>query len=326
MAGIFISYRRDEARHAAGRLADDLVDAFGAESIFRDIEGIEPGVDFSQALDRALAACVVMLVLIGPRWLALQDNQGRRRIDVPGDWIRVEIATALKRDTRVIPVLLEGAELPAEEELPEDLRPLVRRQAFELTDGRWRGDLQRLVDALARVPGLTLKKTLPPAPPPPRKRNLKPWLAAAVVGLLAVAWLDSEYSLDGDYPVAPAPLTQHYPEPAPQPEPEPAPAPTPPAEPRVPDVSGMWRTYTGEVYYFDQQGRNVEFTAEAAGQQVGLGQGRFDGQVLRLAMTLYMNGMAMGMANCELQPSTDNLRYTGMCNGPNGLFQAQMFR
>src|SRR5690606_10510816 len=146
MAGLFISYRRDESRHAAGRLADDLVDAFGADSIFRDIEGIDPGVDFKQALDKALGSCVVMLVLIGPRWLQMEDAHGGRRLDQPGDWIRMEIATALARDIRVVPVLLEGAILPEEDQLPEDMRPLVRRQAFELADGRWRGDLQRLVD------------------------------------------------------------------------------------------------------------------------------------------------------------------------------------
>lgn len=336
MAGIFISYRRDESRHAAGRLADDLVDAFGSESIFRDIEGIEPGVDFKKALDKALGSCVVMLVLIGPRWLQMADDHGGRRLDQPGDWIRMEIATALARDTRVIPVLLEGATLPQQNELPEDMQPLVQRQAFELADARWRGDLQRLVDALAKVPGLNRRQPQPPPPPPPpEKKKSRRVLIAVVISLVVLGVLiESElndvgnqqyvyppdvanddpgedlYDNDDDYEVEP-------------PTPPPAPA---PVAASTPDVSGLWRTYTGEVYHFQQQGRNVEFYAEAAGQQIGVGQGRFDGQILRLAMTMYLNGLVMGVANCDMQAAPDGRSYTGMCNGPNGVLPAQMFR
>ncbi len=152
--GIFISYRRDDARQAAGRLADDLTQVFGREKIFRDIEKIEIGVDFTLALEKALAECEVMLVLMGRYWLDVADEQGRRRLEQPEDWIRSEIVTALKRDVRVVPVLVDGATLPAATELPEDLRPLLRRQALELDDGRWRGDVTRLVDGLAKRPGL----------------------------------------------------------------------------------------------------------------------------------------------------------------------------
>lgn len=361
MAGLFISYRRDESRHAAGRLADDLVDAFGADSIFRDIEGIEPGVDFKQALDKALGSCVVMLVLIGPRWLDMADAHGVRRLDQPGDWIRMEIATALARDTRVIPVLLEGATLPEEDQLPEDMRPLVRRQAFELADGRWRGDLQRLVDALARVPGLERKRSPEPPPPPPvRKSRFKKVLIGVVISVAVLAvWIDSEvndftgddsgYTYDagntgndmggepysdeegssgedreqGD-PVADFPNDDLPNDDLPGDDLPVAPPPPPAAS--IPDVSGLWRTYTGEVYHFEQNGLNVEFYAEAAGQQIGVGQGRFDGQMLRLAMTMYLNGLVMGVANCDMQAAPDGRSYTGMCNGPNGILPAQIFR
>ena len=153
-AGIFISYRRDESRHAAGRLAEDLSQIFGAEHIFRDIEGIELGVEFAKSLEKALSACSVMLVLIGPQWLEMPDRKrGGRRLDQADDWIRQEIATALKRDVRVVPVLLEGATLPDANELPADIRLLAGRQAMELSDVRWRGDLKRLADALAKLPG-----------------------------------------------------------------------------------------------------------------------------------------------------------------------------
>ena len=114
MAGIFISYRRDDSRHAAGRLADELAAEFGAASIFRDVESIAPGVDFEEALDQALSACAVMLVVIGPRWLSITDAEGRRRLEQPGDWIRTEVARALERKVRLIPVMLEQGR--AEEE------------------------------------------------------------------------------------------------------------------------------------------------------------------------------------------------------------------
>ena len=124
--GIFVSYRRDDTRQAAGRLADGLADHFGSANIFRDIEGIDLGVEFAQALNQALEACVVMLVLIGPKWLDIIDAQGRRRLDDPKDWIRQEISTALRRGIRVVPVLIDGTPLPDESALSGDLKPLLR--------------------------------------------------------------------------------------------------------------------------------------------------------------------------------------------------------
>ena len=102
--GIFISYRRDDTRHVAGRLAGDLMDRFGAERIFRDIDSIDAGDEFPQRLDKALNHCVLMLVLIGRQWLDATDDQQRRRLDDPNDWVRLEIATALRRGIRVVPV------------------------------------------------------------------------------------------------------------------------------------------------------------------------------------------------------------------------------
>lgn len=207
-AGIFISYRRDDSRHAAGRLADDLSQAFGAERIFRDIEGIDLGVDFAQSLEKALAACSVMLVLIGPQWLQVQDNKrGGRRLDQADDWIRQEIVTALKRDVRVVPVLLEGAHLPDAGELPAELQPLVRRQAMELSDVRWRGDLRRLIDALAKLPGFEPKK--PVDNNGPAQPSRKWWWIGGTVALLVLGALSS--------------LMENQPAPGPIPQPNPMP-------------------------------------------------------------------------------------------------------
>jgi TIR domain len=336
--GIFISYRRDDTRQAAGRLADDLADHFGSRHIFRDIEGIELGVDFAQALNQALEACVVMLVLIGPKWLEVRDAQGRRRLDDPRDWIRQEIVTALKRGIRVVPLLIDGTPLPAEDQLPEDLQPLVRRQALEIADTRWRGDLQRLAETLARVPGLSLASPAPaptplPVPPPGPapssggRKQLWIGMAIGVVGILVVAANVSQNS--GGEEVPPLRLSEPTPAPAPSAAPTPvaAPAPAPPPQaPALPNLAGLWRTLDGETYQFQQQGRQVNFVAQAAGINVGGGQGELDGSVLRLSMSLVLNGVPLGMAQCNLQASPDFQRFVGMCQGANGPFQAQMFR
>jgi hypothetical protein len=159
MSGIFISYRRQDSQSAAGRLTDFLEREFGTAQIFRDVETIEPGVDFADAIERALSSCKVVLTLIGPRWLTMTDARGQRRLDNPNDWIRLETAKALKRNIRVIPLLVEGASPPAEADLPEDLRPLARREAHELSDKRW-DDVQQLAAILERILGIRRKSIL----------------------------------------------------------------------------------------------------------------------------------------------------------------------
>ena len=146
--GIFISYRRSDAQFAAGRLADALVREFGHERIFRDIDDIDAGADFVDTLEQALAECKVMLVIIGSQWLTLCDAQGRPRIHDDGDWVRQEIARALKRGIRVVPVLLERTDIPPDAALPEDLKALTRRQALRLADEQWARDVAALVAAL----------------------------------------------------------------------------------------------------------------------------------------------------------------------------------
>lgn len=152
MRGVFISYRRQDSQSAAGRLADHLKDHLGSVPIFRDVETIEPGVDFVDAIDHALKSCSVLLAVIGPRWLTITDVTGRRRIDDPHDYNRLEVAAALKRsDVRVIPVLVEGTQMLATDDLPDDLKSLSRRNAIELSDKRWDYDVSQLVETLRRV-------------------------------------------------------------------------------------------------------------------------------------------------------------------------------
>lgn len=152
--GIFISYRRKETAGQAGRLYDRLSDRFGADRVFMDVDSIAMGVDFTQAVIEAVSRCDILLALIGREWSATADETGRRRIDDPDDWVRTEIEAALQRDIRVVPVLVEGAVLPHAGDLPEGLRPLVRRQALVLSHAGFRSEVSRLVAAVEEVLGV----------------------------------------------------------------------------------------------------------------------------------------------------------------------------
>ena len=145
MGGIFLSYRREDSAGWTGRLSEHLRNRFGSESIFMDIDTIEPGADFTEALQKAVSACDVLLAIIGPDWATAADTSGKPRLNDPNDWVRVEIAAALKRNIRVIPVLVGGASVPTKELLPDELDTLAQRQAHELTDKRWNYDVEQLV-------------------------------------------------------------------------------------------------------------------------------------------------------------------------------------
>ena len=148
---VTLNYRRDDTSGHAGRLYDALAERFGSENVFMDIDAIEPGVDFGEAIDRALASADAFICMIGMDWLQATDAQGRRRLDNPGDFVRLEIEAALKRDIRVIPVLVRGAEMPQSDELPESLTGLARRNAIEIRDNSWHYDVGRLVRTLENI-------------------------------------------------------------------------------------------------------------------------------------------------------------------------------
>jgi alkylated DNA nucleotide flippase Atl1 len=148
---IFLSYRREDTRHVVGRVGDRLTDHFGDERVFVDVDTIEPGLDFAEAIAAAVGSCQVLLALIGDRWLVSTDRTGRRRLDDSNDLVRLEIQAALERNIRVIPVLVDGVAMPTAEELPPSLAGLARRQAFELSYSRFRDDARRLVGLLDRL-------------------------------------------------------------------------------------------------------------------------------------------------------------------------------
>jgi hypothetical protein len=151
MARIFLSYRREDTGGYAGRLFDRLSTHFGRSSVFMDIDTIEPGLDFVQVIEEAVGSCDVLLALIGRQWLIVTDSLSQRRLDNPEDYVRLEISTALKRNIRVIPVIVQGTVPPRSVDLPDDLKLLSRRNALEVSDTHFHNDVDRLIEVLDRV-------------------------------------------------------------------------------------------------------------------------------------------------------------------------------
>jgi hypothetical protein len=172
MARIFISYRRDDSSNQARLLRRDLSLRFGANAVFRDTSNIRLGDNFVDAINAEIATAAVGLILIGPHWLA-RDSEGRRRIDNPGDFVRVEVAALLNGDVVVIPVLVENATMPSEEALPPELRALAFNNGISISeedDDAWEFDVNRLSKRIAEVLGVPTQLPPPsnprPTPPP----------------------------------------------------------------------------------------------------------------------------------------------------------------
>jgi len=189
---IFISYRRrGESTGYTGRLADRLKRAFGEDEYFRDLEDIKAGLDFGQVIERHLACCKVVLVIIGMDWLTLADASGRSRLSDPGDWVRLEVEGALKRDLLVLPILVGGATMPGADQLPETMRALARRQAVDLSDSRWDYDVEQLLNRISETVGIPPRVSVPTTTPTverieerPRRipwREMGWWAFAAVL-------------------------------------------------------------------------------------------------------------------------------------------------
>ena len=188
MGSVFISYRREDTEGQARALFQDLVARLGRDSVFMDVDSIGLGRDFRAVLQERLATCDVMLALIGRDWVDGKDKSGRRRLDNPGDFVRIEIAAALKRNIPVTPLLLHGAQMPTAEQLPEDLSDLPYRNGFELSHNRWDSDVQELFKRLGLAtrndaPSGAKSESAAPTPQPAKK----PWLAIAGASVVAIA-------------------------------------------------------------------------------------------------------------------------------------------
>ncbi len=149
---IFVSYRRDDTGGYTRAICDQLAQRFSKERIFMDVDSIEPGLPFDQVIENAVGRCDVLLAMIGKRWLEQRDGSGPRLNDSK-DLVRIEIAAALSRNIRVIPVLVDGATMPTEDALPELLRPLALRNAIDVSNSRFASDVARLADAVSKALG-----------------------------------------------------------------------------------------------------------------------------------------------------------------------------
>jgi len=196
---VFICYRRQDTAPYAGRIYDAMVAKFGRENVFMDLD-LDPGIDFVERIKRVVSGCVALIVVIGPRWAELRDEDGGRRIEDPEDFVRLEVETGLLRDdVLLVPALVGGARMPRREELPPQLQKLARRNALELSEGRWAYDVGRLLD--------TLDELLPaadrPEPPPPRAAvpgRVIPegmLLAAATATAVRLLGVPSAFEADG---------------------------------------------------------------------------------------------------------------------------------
>ena len=196
-ANIFINYRREDSAGYAGRLFDRLNQHFPGR-VFMDIDTIKPGVDFVDVIEQAVGSCEVLLVIIGHEWLSVTDASGQRRLDNPDDFVRLEVSGALKRNVRVIPVLVQDAPMPRTDELPPDLARLARHNAIELSDTRWGYDVDRLIETIEEVlrerecdDGKTARP--PSAPARSGRTGAKSWapllMILAAVALAATGWM-----------------------------------------------------------------------------------------------------------------------------------------
>lgn len=180
MAGIFLSYRRGPgASEAAGRLYDRLAAHFGQSNVFMDVDTVRPGADFVEAIDRAVASSEAVLALIDPQWAT--DGSGRNRIADEGDYVSLEIRTALEGGVPVIPVLVLGAQMPQRDQLPPDLQPLARRQAVVLSHERFTTDVLPLERELSALLGTSQPAKAEPAkaePAKPKPAGAKPTVPA----------------------------------------------------------------------------------------------------------------------------------------------------
>jgi hypothetical protein len=188
---IFINYRRDDSRADSGRLYDRLAARFPGR-VFRDVGSLEPGVEWQEAISRVLDQAAACVVVIGKSWVNIADAAGRRRLDDPRDTVRQELRAALERRMRVFPVLVGGARMPEEEELPADLQPLCRRNALEITEQDWDEGCGKLFTALETTLGVRAKSSDRKALSSRASRIVA--ATGSVVAMIALAFYIASYS------------------------------------------------------------------------------------------------------------------------------------
>jgi TIR domain len=172
-AKVFISYRREDSAAYAGRIQDRLEREFGRDLLFIDVDGIPVGINFVKVLREEVAKCGVLLAVIGPDWLDVCGDDGVRRLDNLTDFVRVEIATALKREIPVIPILLDNARVPRADQLPEDLKELALRNGLNVRHASFHTDIDKLIRELKGQVSAAQPKTME-APGPAAATAVQP--------------------------------------------------------------------------------------------------------------------------------------------------------
>ena len=242
MPDIFISYRRDDTSGYAGRLYDQISQHVGADHVFMDVADIGPGSDFVEVIEKQVGTCDALVALIGTNWLTAKDNQDRPRLGNAGDFVSVEILAALKRNIEVIPVLVGGAKMPLQRELPESLHPLARRQAVAFSDTHFARDVDDLIAALQKDKGQVAL---------PVSTRKYAWIASVLllVAIAAGAWQWQERKHHSDSPAAKGEAM--------------APGATSRAV-KNGDISGTWKGVLSK----DGRAFNVLFTFEVSGNKL----------------------------------------------------------
>lgn len=288
---IFISHRHSDTQSDCHRLKSDLQKIFGKDQVFLDIENLEPGIKFADAIEKTLAQSKVVLVVIGPGWLHVTNDKGGKRLFDEKDWVRREIAASLNdSNTRVIPVLVKDASIPEEEDLPDDLKPLTQLQVAEITTKRWDYDLGELIKVLEKlVPKRqdrpaqnTAQRQFIPSPPKPKSWWAKNylWALGGIVGFLVLLGMCVPTGEDYTYPpdddnniIVDDPGTSKYNDLT--------------LGDKIPTLSGNWILYlNGEkasTLVFAQNGSEVEFKEyNAFNDHIGEGSGQIESQELVL--------------------------------------------
>ena len=343
---IFISYRREDTSGESGRLKDKLEQVFGKENIFYDVETLEAGLNFDQSIAKALGESTVLLAMIGPHWLKVTDSKGVLRLQKPEDWVRKEIAEALRRDLRVIPVLVNDAEMPDADELPDVLKQLSLKHAQELSSSRWNYDVGELTKVLEKI----ITKIPEPIPDSvreevPKKTFVPPishskswwsknylWVLGGIVGFLVLVGMcvpdetetfpvDNTQVITEENPIYRSPTVDNSIPATDQTEPE-----TQDSEQFIPDVSGEWDLYLNgqkvSVFAFGQNGANVAYYEyDNLNQLSAEGQGQVNELELMLDYTSSVNNM---VGTISLNTANSGQSWTGTIYFPSNAYTANV--
>ncbi|MEP6585069.1 MAG: toll/interleukin-1 receptor domain-containing protein, partial [Ginsengibacter sp.] len=293
---IFINYRVHDTAGETGRLVDRLKQYFYEDQIFMDIDKIEPGVDFTKAISKSLESCDIMLAIIGPHWLGKDSDKDSSRIKNPNDWVKLEISTALQRDIRVVPVLVDGAQLPASEELPAELQSLLLRQSYEISNKRWKYDTDQLITFLVKL-GVLPKYQQPTQAIIKQKTwwQKNSWWVFVLLGIVITMGVlvnaaDEKNNPVNDYPVNNLKNQETTPQKEPQRNEE---FDNPPVNNTIPNVSGTWIENNNGIvftYGITQNGNDLSLQLYQSGQYLGVLSGNIHGS--NVEIYLNMNGVS----------------------------------